>query len=640
MTGFNDTQQQISNLRLRVSLAGVFVFICFLLLASRFFYMQVLKHSKYALQANENRISIVPIAPNRGLIVDRNGVVLAKNYYAYTLEVTPSKLDGKIEDIINKLASVIEINKQDKCHLEKLINENSKYYFENLPIRIRLTDQEIARFISQRFRFPGIELCTRQFRQYPFDLTAAHVIGYIGRISKLDQDKIYTISKENRNNQSIYDSRLDGSNYKGTAYIGKTGIEQSYETELHGITGFEKIEVTASGRPVRTLSRIQAIPGNNINLSIDINLQQAAEHAFAGRRGALVAIEPKTGDVLAFVSVPSFNPNLLIDGIDKKTWNSLNSSEDKPLLNRPLSGTYPPGSTYKPFMALAGLTLGKRKPNETIYDPGYFEFCGHTFHNDVRVGQGFVNLIKAITVSNDTYFYMLAHDIGVTNIANFMCQWGFGHPTGIDISGESHGVLPSLEWKYKAFKKLKLKKWYDGDTISLGVGQGYNSYTMLQLANATATLTNNGIVMRPHLIKKIEDQITHRFYLVAPKKISTIPLKKLDIDTVKRGLENVIQSPLGTAYNVFRNAPYLAAGKTGTAQVFSLKDKNYSKRILDERLQDHALFIAYAPTDHPMIVLALIVENGGWGAKEAAPIGRRILDSYLIDRKTNRIKPQ
>ncbi|MDU0810580.1 MAG: penicillin-binding protein 2 [Burkholderia sp.] len=637
MTDFNDVQQ-LSKLRLRFGSAGVFVLICFVLLAIRFFYLQVLEHSKYALQADKNRISIVPIVPNRGLIVDRNGIVLAKNCSIFTLEITPSKLNGVMDNIIKDLDSVIEINAQDKHSFKKLLNENLKHYSKILPIRIRLTDQEVARFTAQRFQFPGIDLYTRLFRQYPFGPTAAHVIGYIGQISKLDQDKIYEMSKKNRGNQKTYDSRLEEKNYKGTSYIGKTGIEQSYETELHGVTGFEKIEVTASGRPVRTLSRIKAISGNNIILSIDICLQKAAQHAFAGRHGALVAIEPKTGDVLAFVSEPSFDPNLFVKGINKEAWDKLNNSEDKPLLNRPLSGTYPPGSTYKPFIALAGLTLGKRNPNEMIYDPGYFTLCGHIFHNDVRTGQGFIDLTKAITVSNDTYFYTLAHDIGVTNIENFMKPWGFGQLTNIDISGEVHGVLPSLDWKYKAFKKLRFKKWYDGDTISLGIGQGYNSYTILQLAYATATLANDGIVMKPHFIKQIEDLVTHRFYLAVPKKVITIPLKNSDVDIVKHGLKNVIQSPSGTAYSVFQGAKYLAAGKTGTAQVFSLKDSNYKRYILINRLRDHSLFIAYAPIDHPMIALALIVENGGWGSKTAAPIARRVLDFFFLDRKKRKNK--
>ncbi|HDR9051469.1 TPA: penicillin-binding protein 2 [Burkholderia vietnamiensis] len=631
MTEFNDTQQQLSKFRLRVAAAGVFVFVCFGLLASRFFYLQLMQHSKYALQAEENRISVAPIVPNRGIITDRNGVVLAKNYSAYTLEITPSKLDDTLDNTIDKLSEIVPIDARDRRRFKKL-QEDSKN-FESLPIRTRLTDAEVARFTAQRFRFPGVDVRARLFRQYPLGMTAAHVIGYIGRISKRDQDRIDAMSDDNDSDPEHYDPRRDANNYKGTDYIGKIGVEQSYETELHGLTGFEEVEVTAGGRPVRTLSRTQATPGDNLVLSLDIALQQVAEQAFAGKRGALVAIEPKTGDVLAFVSSPSFDPNSFVDGIDQQTWDELNNSPDKPLLNRPLHGTYPPGSTYKPFMALAGLTLGKRTPGWGFQDPGYFTFGGHTFRNDVRSGQGWVDMNKAIMVSNDTYFYMLARDLGVNAIANFMKPFGFGQITGIDIQGEARGILPSTEWKKKAFKKPAQQKWYDGETISLGIGQGYNSFTILQLAHATATLANNGVVMKPHLVKEVEDPITRARHLTVPKESEVIPLKAADLDVVKRGMENVIDNPSGTAYKVFRGAQYVAAGKTGTAQVFSLQGSNYKGHLLAEHLRDHALFIAYAPVDHPQIALALVVENGGWGAQSAGPIARRVLDYYLVERQ-------
>ncbi len=631
MTEFKDTQQQLSKFRVRVAAAGLFVFVCFGLLATRFFYLQVWQHGKYALQAEENRISVAPIVPNRGIITDRNGVVLAKNYSAYTLEITPSKLTDTLENTINTLSEVVPIDARDRRRFKKL-QEDSKN-FESLPIRTRLTDDEVARFTAQRFRFPGVDVRARLFRQYPLGPTAAHVIGYIGRISKRDQDRLDAMSDENDGDPETYDPRRDGNNYKGTDYIGKVGVEQSYETELHGLTGFEEVEVTAGGRPVRTLSRTQATPGNNLVLSLDIGLQQVAEQAFAGKRGALVAIEPKTGDVLAFVSSPSFDPNSFVDGIDQQTWDELNNSPDKPLLNRPLHGTYPPGSTYKPFMALAGLTLGKRTPGWGIQDPGYFTFGGHTFRNDVRSGQGWVDMNRAIMVSNDTYFYMLARDLGVNSIANFMKPFGFGQITGIDVQGEARGILPSTDWKKKAFKKAAQQKWFDGETISLGIGQGYNSFTILQLAHATATLANDGIVMKPHLVKEIENPISRDRHLTVPKESEVIPLKQSDIDVVKRGMENVVENPSGTGYKIFRGAQYLAAGKTGTAQVFSLQGGNYHGHLLAEHLRDHALCLAYAPADHPQIAIALIVENGGWGAQAAGPIARRVLDFYLVDRK-------
>jgi penicillin-binding protein 2 len=626
---FKDTQQQLSKFRLRVAAAGLFVFVCFGLIVFRFLFLQVWHYSKYSLQADENRISVAPIVPNRGIITDRNGVVLAKNYSAYTLEITPSKLNDTLDNVIDNLATVITIDARDRRNFKKL-QEDSKN-FESLPIRTRLTDDEVARFTAQRFRFPGVEVRARLFRQYPLGPTAAHVIGYIGRISQRDQDRIDEASDENDKDPDHYDPRLDANNYKGTDYIGKIGVEQSYETELHGQTGFEEVEVTAGGRPVRTLSRTQATPGNNLVLSLDIGLQQVAEQAFAGKRGALVAIEPATGDVLAFVSAPSFDPNSFVDGIDQQTWDELNNSPDHPLLNRPLHGTYPPGSTYKPFMALAALTLHKRTPSWGFQDPGSYTFGGHTFRNDVRSGQGWIDLNRAIVVSNDTYFFMLAHDLGVNAIAGFMKPWGFGQITGIDIAGEAKGILPSTEWKRKAYHKPEQQRWYEGETISLGIGQGYNSFTILQLAHAVATLANNAVVLKPHLVKEVENPITKDTRLTVPKDDGRINVPQADIDIVKRAMVGVVTS--GTAAKVFIGAPYQAAGKTGTAQVYSLQGANYKGHAIPENLRDHALFIAFAPADNPKIALALIVENGGWGAEVAGPIARHVLDYYLVDRQ-------
>ena len=628
MTEFQNAEQQLSKFRLRVEAAGLFVFVCFGLIGIRFLYLQVWHFSKYSLQADENRISVAPIVPNRGIITDRNGVVLAKNYSAYTLEITPSKIDTTLDDEIDRIATVIPVDQRDRRRFKKLLEDSKN--FESLPIRTRLTDEEVARFTAQRYRFPGVEVRARLFRQYPLGPTAAHVIGYIGRISLRDQERIDEASDANDADTDHYDPRVDANNYKGTDYTGKIGVEQSYETELHGLTGFEEVEVTAGGRPVRTLSRTQATPGNNLVLSLDIGLQQVAEQAFAGKRGALVAIEPSTGDVLAFVSAPSFDPNSFVDGIDQQTWDSLNNSPDHPLLNRPLHGTYPPGSTYKPFMALAALTLHKRTPSWGFQDPGSYTFGGHTFRNDVRAGQGWVDMNRAIVVSNDTYFYMLAHDLGVNAMAGFMKPWGFGQITGIDINGEARGILPSTEWKRKAYRKPEQQRWYEGETISLGIGQGYNSFTILQLAHATATLANDGVVMKPHLVKEIENPITKAMRLTVREPSAKIDVKQSDIDVIKRAMEGVVIS--GTGAKIFRGAPYQAAGKTGTAQVYSLQGANYSGHATAEHLRDHALFIAFAPADHPTIAVALIVENGGWGAESAGPIARRVLDYYLVDR--------
>ncbi|WP_244847642.1 penicillin-binding protein 2 [Caballeronia sp. SL2Y3] len=628
MTEIKNTEQQLSKFRLRVAAAGLFVFVCFGLIGLRFLYLQVWHFSKYSLQANENRISVAPIVPNRGIITDRNGIVLAKNYSAYTLEITPSKINGTLDEVIDALSQVIPIDSRDRRRFKKLLEDSKN--FESLPIRTRLTDEEVAKFTAQRFRFPGVEVRARLFRQYPLGTTAAHVIGYIGRISQRDQERIDDASDANDANSDHYDPRLDANNYKGTDYVGKIGVEQSYETELHGLTGFEEVEVTAGGRPVRTMSRTQATPGNNLVLSLDIGLQQVAEQAFAGKRGALVAIEPSTGDVLAFVSAPSFDPNSFVDGIDQQTWDALNNSPDHPLLNRPLHGTYPPGSTYKPFMALAALTLHKRTPGWGFQDPGYFTFGGHTFRNDVRSGQGWVDMNRAIVVSNDTYFYMLARDLGVNAMAGFMKPWGFGQITGIDIAGEARGILPSTEWKRKAYRKPEQQRWYEGETISLGIGQGYNSFTILQLAHATATLANNGVVMKPHLVRDVENPISKAIRPVVRDPSDKIAVRQQDIDVIKRAMEGVVTN--GTAAKVFAGASYLAAGKTGTAQVYSLQGANYHGHATAEHLRDHALFIAFAPAENPKIALALIVENGGWGAEAAGPIARKVLDYYLVDR--------
>lgn len=611
MTEFKNPQQQLQTFHLRITAAAFFVLICFGLLGVRFVYLQVFRHNQYALQADENRVSLAPIVPNRGVIMDRNGVVLARNYSAYTLEITPSKIGRPLEDLITDLSDVIEITPRDRARFKKLMDDSKS--FESLPIRTRLTDEEVARFTAQRFRFPGVDVHARLFRQYPLGETAAHVIGYIGRISQRDRQRIEAMSEENDSDSAKYDIRRDVNNYKGTDYIGKIGVEQSYETQLHGITGFEEIEVTAGGRPVRTISRTPATPGDNLVLSLDIKLQQVAEQAFAGRRGAVVAIEPKTGDVLAFVSAPSFDPNMFVEGIDQQNWDALNNSPDRPLLNRPLRGTYPIGSTYKPFMALAALELGKRTPNWGFQDTGAFTLGNHTFRNDVRNGQGWIDMYRSIVVSNDTYYYMLAHDMGVNAIHDFMAPLGFGQLTGIDIEGEARGILPSTEWKRKAYKKPAQQKWYDGETVSLGIGQGYNSFTILQLAHATATLANNGVVMKPHLVKAIEDPVTHARQLTVPHESARLPYKQANIDFVKRAMVGVIKE--GTGRQAFAGAPYEAGGKTGTAQVYSLgKNEKYNHNAIPEFKRDHALFIAFAPADDPKIAVALIVENAGWTA--------------------------
>jgi len=616
MTEFKNTERELHLFRLRLSVVGVFVLICFGLLAARFFWLQIVRHEDYASQADENRISVVPVVPNRGLILDRNGVVLARNFSAYTLEITPSKMAEPLDAVIGKLAAVVDIQPKDRRRFRRLLEEAKN--FESVPIRTRLTDEEVARFTAQRFRFPGVEIQARLFRQYPLGETASHVIGYIGRISQRDAKKIEDME--------------DAANYAGTDYIGKEGLEKKYENILHGRTGYEEVEVTAGGRAVRTLSRTTATPGHNLILSIDIELQKIVEEAFGDRRGALVAIEPATGDVLAYVSKPTFDPNLFVEGIDQQSWEELNTSPDKPLLNRPLIGSYPPGSTYKPYMALAALELGKRTPAQAISDPGHFWFGNHKFRDDKVGGHGAVDMYKSIVQSCNTYYYILANDLGVDAIHDFMKPFGFGQLTGIDLENERTGVLPSTAWKRNAYKRPEHKRWYAGETISIGIGQGYNAFTPLQLAHAIANLANNGVVMRPHLVRTIEDGATRERTPTVPKESYRIPLRQENIDIVKRAMAGVVRE--GTSSRAFAGAGYVSAGKTGTAQAIGIgKNEKYDAKKMAERHRDHSLYTAFAPADNPRIALAVIVENGGFGAAAAAPIARLALDYYLLGKR-------
>jgi len=616
MTEFKNTEREVHLFRLRLSVAGVFVLICFGLLVARFVWLQIYKHNDYASQAEDNRISIVPVVPNRGLIMDRNGVVVARNFSAYTLEITPSKMQEPLDAVIDGLSTLVDIQPKDKRRFRRLLDEAKN--FESVPIRTRLTDEEVARFTAQRYRFPGVEIQARLFRQYPLGETASHVIGYIGRISQRDAEKIEDME--------------DSANYAGTDYIGKEGLEKKYENILHGTTGYEEVEVSAGGRAVRTLSRTPATPGHNLILSIDIELQKVIEEAFGDRRGALVAIEPSTGDVLAYVSKPTFDPNLFVEGIDPKSWEALNTSIDRPLLNRPLIGSYPPGSTYKPFMALAALELGKRTPNQAIADPGYFWFGNHKFRDDKEGGHGHVDMYRSIVQSCDTYYYMLANDLGVDTIHDFMKPFGFGQLTGIDLEHERTGILPSTTWKRNAYRRPEQKKWYAGETISIGIGQGYNSFTPLQLAHATATLANNGVVMKPHLVKIVENGATKERTLTVPKESYRIPLKQENIDFIKNAMAGVVKE--GTSSRAFLNTGYTSAGKTGTAQVIAIKkNEKYDANKVDERHRDHSLYTAFAPVENPKIAIAIIVENGGFGAAAAAPIVRKALDYYLLGKR-------
>jgi penicillin-binding protein 2 len=614
-----NAEREVFLFRRRLVIAGVLAIAAFGALFARFFYLQVVQHSHYRMLAESNRVAIVPIVPNRGVITDRNGIVLAQSYSGYTLELTPARIRN-LEATIDELATIVDIQPRDRKRFKKLLDESKN--FESMPLRTRLTDEEVARFAVNRYRFPGVEIKARLFRQYPYGEVASHVIGYIGRVTDRDLERIASWEQT--------------ANYKGTDYIGKVGVELSYERELHGTTGVEEVEVDAGGRAVRTLSRTPPVSGNNLRLSLDIKLQEVAEQAFGDRRGALVAIEPATGDILAFVSKPGYDPNLFVEGIDPANWEALNESPDKPLLNRPIRGAYPPGSTIKPFLALGALTSGKRTPHQSIGDPGFFQLPGssYRFRDDKPGGHGTVDMYKSIVVSCDTYYYVLASETDIDDTARFLNQLGFGHKTGVDIEGELPGILPSREWKRTRFAGEKYRdehrKWYLGDSISAGIGQGYNAFTPMQLANATAIVANDGVAFKPHLVKQIVNLKTGEERLVAPQPTHTINAKPEHIALIKNAFVGVNKE--GTSANAFKGAAFTSGGKTGTAQVFSLKGEKYVAHKIDERLRDHAWFIAYAPADKPRIALAVLVENGGFGAQAAAPIARKALEYYLTGR--------
>lgn len=600
---------------LRAWVAGIVAVGLLSLLGARLWYLQVDRYEGLAARADRNRIAVVPIAPRRGEITDRNGVVLARNYRDYTLNVVPAQIEGTVDDLLDSLGEIVYLSERDRRRFKQSLVQNNRY--SDIVLRNSINEVEASWFASHAFRFPGVSLQARWVREYPQGESAAHVIGYVGRISEVDEQRLEEVGQLG--------------NYRGTQNIGKKGIEKSWETALHGQTGMEEVEVTASGRPVRVLRRVDPVPGTNLQLSIDIGLQREAEKLFEGRRGALVAIEPKTGEILAFVSAPSFDPNLFVDGIDVENWRKLNESPDHPLINRPLFGTYPIGSTYKPFVALAALALNKRGPNERISDPGYYEFGGQRFRNAGNAAYGPTNMHRALVVSSDTYFYSLGPEIGVDALHDFSKQFSFGQLTGIDLDGERRGILPSREWKREAYKKPADQRWYAGETISVAVGQGYNSFTLLQLAQATSTLANDGLYIKPHLVRQTIDTETGESSLPVSEPSYQIPLKPEHVKIVKDALADVIRS--GTARRAFAGAQYQAAGKTGTAQVFSLRGAKYRASAIDERLRDHALFMSYAPAEDPEIAIALIVENAGWGATVAAPIARRLYDYWLLERK-------
>jgi len=604
---------------LRAALAGLLALLGFTLLGWRLWYLQVARHDNLALRAERNRITVAPLPPQRGLIFDRNGQVLARNVRDYVLEIIPAQVPD-LPRLLTELGQIVPLSDTQLRRFHAARAQNNRH--QRVLLRNRISELEAAAFAAQAFRFPGVYLNARWLREYPQGELAAHVLGYVGRISEADL-------------KHLEEQNLLG-DYRGTVNLGKKGVEKTWEAVLHGTTGLVQREVTAGGRPVRTLARTDPLPGADLILSLDAGLQRVAEAQFTGRRGALVALDPRNGEVLALVSAPGFDPNLFVDGIDVESWNQLNNSRDYPLINRPLYSTYPIGSTYKPFVALAALEMGKRRASERIIDQGYFELGGQRFRNARGAVFGATDMYRAIALSSDTYFYSLGVELGITALHDFSQPFGFGQITGIDLDGERPGVLPSPEWKRKAYRTPEQQRWYAGETVSVAVGQGYNAFTMLQLAQATAILANNGVAYRPHLLRAVRNAGQTQETQMAYPPTHTIKLKPENLKVIRQAMIGVTRH--GTAQQAFRGAAYQTAGKTGTAQVYSLRGAKYDAAAVDERLRDHALFMAYAPADKPQIALALIVENVGWGATAAAPVARAVLDYWLAP--DNERKPQ
>jgi penicillin-binding protein 2 len=600
--------------RRRLQLAGIVAALLFTVLFGRLAFLQVFEYERYHALAEDNRIALLPAVPARGAILDRNGEVLAGNYTAHILEITPSKTGG-LEDTLTRLGEIIEIDATDLKRFRRRLAETRD--FESVPIRLRLSETEIARFAVNRYRFPGVEMKARRFRSYPLGEAFSHVIGYIGRINEKDLTRL-----EEEGLQA---------EYRGSDHIGKLGVEKRYEGWLHGHTGIERVEVDSGGHAVRVLSRTPAAAGYDLRLHLDAALQEVANEVLADYRGALVALDPNTGGVLAMVSRPGFDPNLFIDGIDSETWQELNDEVRRPLINRALRGIYPPGSTIKPFMALAGLELGYRRAGDSISDPGYFSLPGssHRYRDWRKAGHGSVDLKKSVVQSCDTYYYRLAHEMGIRKMKDFLSRFGFGQPTQIDLDGELSGLLPSPEWKQQRFRQ----PWWPGETVIAGIGQGYMLATPMQLVVATMAIANGGTVYRPQIVHAWYDPATRRTLQYKPQVLQHSILQPGHLDLVRQAMVEVTR-PGGTAAGAGAGAAYAFAGKTGTAQVKGIRQgERYNERAVAARYRDHALFIAYAPAEAPRIAVAVMVENGGHGGSTAAPMARKVIDYWLLGKR-------
>jgi penicillin-binding protein 2 len=609
-----DHEKDAVLVRRRVVVGLALVLLLIGVLVARMYHLQVVQFEHHSTLSENNRVHVQPIPPNRGLIFDRQGRVIADNRPSFSLTVTRERA-GDWKAVLDAVVEVLELSEEERGLFEKRVLQGRRP-FEPVPIMYELSEEQIARIAVNQFRLPGVEVAAQLVRHYPQGAHFAHSVGYVGRI----------------NEQEV--KQLDPVNYSGTHHIGKTGIEKFYEDELHGQVGYEEVETNARGRVLRVLKRTDPIPGKDITLSLDLDLQEAAEDALGGRRGAIVALLPDTGEVVAMVSQPSFNPNLFVPGISFKDYGELRDSIDRPLYNRELRGLYPPGSTIKPMMAVAGLDAGVITPTTRVFDPGYFQLPNvkHKYRNWNRSGDGWVDLDLAIARSNDTYFYDMAHKLGVDRMHDYMTRFGLGQRVSLDMHEETAGLMPSRDWKRARYRQ----PWYPGETVILGIGQGYMQTTPLQLAQATALMANRGKWIRPHLARSIAGRAP-----IDPDPIPDIQLRDPRFwDYANHGMEQVLHGARGTARKVGDSSVYRIAGKSGTAQVVAIRQgEKYDSAKLAERHRDHALFVAFAPANDPKIAVAVMVENGESGSGVAAPVAKQVMDAWLLDEE-GKLKPE
>ncbi|WP_281686038.1 penicillin-binding protein 2 [Pseudomonas citronellolis] len=609
-----DHEKDARLVRRRVVVGAVAIFLLALVLVARMYHLQVTQYEYHSTLSENNRVHVQPIPPNRGLIYDRNGVLIADNRPSFSLTVTRERTEN-LQQELQALVEILGLTEEDKAIFEKRMKQGRRP-FEPVPIMFELSEEQIARIAVNQYRLPGIDVTAQFVRHYPLGEHFAHSVGYVGRINEAEL-KV-----------------LDPVNYSGTHHIGKTGVEKFYEAELHGTVGYEEVETNARGRVLRVLKRTDPVPGKDIVLSIDSKLQAKAEEALGGRRGAIVAIQPATGEVLAMVSQPSYDPNLFVTGISFKDYSALRDSIDRPLYNRVLRGLYPPGSTVKPAVALAGLDAGVVTPGSRVFDPGYYQLPNydHKYRNWNRSGEGWVNLETAIMRSNDTYFYDLAHKLGIDRLHDYMSRFGFGQRVSLDMYGESPGLMPSREWK----RATRRQVWFPGETLILGIGQGYMQSTPLQLAQMTALIANHGKWIRPHLARTVDGQPP-----VDPEPMPDIELREPgNWELIDSDMQQVVHNARGTAHKVGAASVYRIAGKSGTAQVVAIKqNERYDRSKLNERNRDHALFIGFAPADNPQIAVSVMVENGESGSGVAAPVLKQVMDAWLLD-ESGKLKPE